>query len=272
MILPRHWRSKPPTGAAHIDWGHPLSRGLVFCALFNEGSGISSMDLVRRPMGAFVSAPIWHGDRLEFDGTDDCVSWANADVPDAPFLGDISLIWRGTIDTAGSYRHFAGKHTVNGTSGDNPFDFRTNDGTPLELRLVRGGTEAVPSTGAQPTVGVEEQYAVTHVPGAVVKFYVNKNTWDSSGTLNFSGAGEAAPLRVGSRADDFVRMDGKAKYFYAYSRALSEQEIHALYDNPYQFLRPLPQRYWDVPAAAGGGGFKAAWARNNTVLGAGVVL
>lgn len=39
LILPQKGLWKPSLGA-QIDWGHPLTKGLVFCALMNEGGGM----------------------------------------------------------------------------------------------------------------------------------------------------------------------------------------------------------------------------------------
>src|SRR3990167_2034237 len=44
-------RVKPPFGAAEVDWGHPLARGLIAVYLFNEGT-LTPTNLVQNGVGA----------------------------------------------------------------------------------------------------------------------------------------------------------------------------------------------------------------------------
>lgn len=50
--LPRSWgRTKPPPGTP-IDWGNPLTRGLIHAYLLNEGGGVNALDACgRKDMG-----------------------------------------------------------------------------------------------------------------------------------------------------------------------------------------------------------------------------
>jgi hypothetical protein len=66
---------KPPSGAS-VRWGHPLTAGLQFAILANEGSGSAVYDAAGRiSPSALVNQAAWtvdqYGPCLQFDGTDD---------------------------------------------------------------------------------------------------------------------------------------------------------------------------------------------------------
>jgi hypothetical protein len=50
---------KPDSGAAEIDWTHPLADGLAACWTVNEGAGSSVADLAGISNGRLVNGPIW---------------------------------------------------------------------------------------------------------------------------------------------------------------------------------------------------------------------
>lgn len=50
-------RVKPPFGSVEIDWGHPLTKELAFCALLNDRSSCP-LDLVRRQLATPINGPL----------------------------------------------------------------------------------------------------------------------------------------------------------------------------------------------------------------------
>lgn len=249
-------RVKPPFGSVRVDRGHPLGQGLEFCVLANEAGGVLH-DLVSGRRSTFNDAPTWttspQGIMLDLDGTD----YAEfADIPDAPFLGALTLVYRGTVDTGGAFRHFAGKHAGNGASA-NPFDFRTEDQASPEMTLVRANTDFHRFGGPTITTTEFHQYAVV-APGVIESaptFYIDLTATtgiERAGTGTGAPTGSGAAIRLGRRADGAVQQDGQCHAFYAYSRALTAGEIAWLHAEPYAMLRPVVRRQYFVAAPGAG--------------------
>jgi hypothetical protein len=253
-------RVKPPHGAAELDWSHPLATGLQVLVLFNEGGGLA-MDLARRIAGVPTSAPF---------GTV-CADGPGADLSgsaryifpipvDTPFVGPISLVWRGVVRGTSTFQSFLGKALTNGAFNC-PFDFRTsNAATPL-VTLIRSNASvtsapATPLSWPAVTLNALKTYAVAQVPptnvnGAVV--YINGV---SQGTFGMSPdvatpTGAGADLWIGRRQDGVVQMDGIVSVCAIWSRALTPVEFLWQHAEPYAMLRPIVRRRYFVPIAGG---------------------
>ena len=65
--------TKPPVGST-LNWGHPLSKGLVGCWMMNEGGGNLVNDIASKYNGT-NSGAVWSnqqkGKALKFNGTSD---------------------------------------------------------------------------------------------------------------------------------------------------------------------------------------------------------
>ncbi len=87
MLYPVSYVQKPPL-PVHINWEHPLSRGLVGCWLFNEGGGNIAFDLSGHVNHGTINGATWTaeklGSALSFDGTNDYVEVPDPDQELAP--------------------------------------------------------------------------------------------------------------------------------------------------------------------------------------------
>lgn len=235
-------RSRWAPASARVDWSHPLSQGLAFCVV----PSVSVHDLAigyqavrngtptpsRNAFGAAARLSSATSDFLEYSG-----------VPDAPFLGPISFLWVGNVQTASAFRSIAHKHAGAGGS-QSPFSVLTdNAASPQALILSRanlGNRNFTTTTGCLP-VGVDNVVVIT-APEAIQTspaFYVNGLEFSSTSAGSGSGAstGSSASIRVGRRADGAVQSNGDVSIVAIWSRALSVNEVAALTADPFQMLR-----------------------------------
>lgn len=56
LQLSRKWSTRPPSGS-QLNAGHPLTRGMVGCWLFNEGAGMTVYDLLGQNDGTITNPP-----------------------------------------------------------------------------------------------------------------------------------------------------------------------------------------------------------------------
>ena len=109
---------------------------------------------------------------------------------------------------------------------------------------------------------------VTAIPSSTVTAYENGIQIASVaiGALNVSTA-TSCQMSFTSSGSSAVSTLAFAAYW---DRELSAAEHASMAANQWQIFAPLPRRIWAPSAAAGGGGFQAAWARNRSyVIGAG---
>lgn len=251
---------KPSLGVG-LDFGHPLTSGLVFCALFNQGAGGVVYDLTGNPnhrltpSGTPVSwqAGLDGGPATSLSGTG---FWTTGGAPsDAPFLGAITIVFRGKLNVNDG--QLVGKHIGTGVTA-NPFDF-SNPGASVDLYFVRGNTAARTwriSGGL--VVGKQGTWAVSSPDGileTVPAFYSNgvrlpAPTSGAAGTGQCTGGSH--PIRFGRREDAASQVNGQYDYVLIYNRALTDSEHHWLANEPYCFMVAVSpyRRYFISPAYA----------------------
>lgn len=246
--------TKPQRGAT-IDLGHPLTKGMVFCCLFNEGGGASGLtNLVRRSdhtiPGAIHSAapPTWVGSpygmaaHCQVSGTansggslqwTDLNNWGStADTTPATILVWSRMTFTGTPNW--------GLLSMNGmwfleSGGTNRYDFSG----------VAAHTNG-PQTGINLRVsGAYTMVAGTYDGNIINKLFVNGVLQASTGSAFTSGPPDGTILlndcSVTSFFQDYVLA-------VAWNRGLSESEVAQVYADPYGFvLAPAIRRWFSLP-------------------------
>lgn len=222
--------------------------------VFSEGAGlirdVVSMRDALVPTGGVGWSPSPGGPAIDF--TNDGTKYLSAVEPsDSPYLGDLTVLWRGIVRTGGNYRHFTGKH-AGGGGINTPFDFRT-DSTGRALAVVIGSATAYNEwTGAANaiTLNALQTCAFSHAAGSdTVSFYVDGAKSTSTLTA-ITATGSGADLRVGVRADAFVKMDGLCVALAIASRVPTDDEMLWWSVEPYAALRPIVPRQYFVPSIA----------------------
>ena len=230
MSIPIWGNIKPSVGFWQ-NYTHPLSQGLIWHWLFNEGAWVIAKDINKNLNGTLTNWPIWTNGKfwrtIWFDGVDDYVEVPYNSV--LSMLGDMTIcLWIKVTDFA-NYNWLVWK-----TSGSwpAPYDFYLwqTSGLPTFFRGSWGTYSYFPGTTA-PALGIWQHVAIT-VNGTVWIQYLN-------GAINGSGALTATPidgwrsLRIGTRDDLVTKMKGSIDDVRIYNRGLSQQEIRRIYTEPF---------------------------------------
>jgi len=238
------WTQKPPVGS-QINWGHPLSQGLVGAWLMNEGGGNVIKDIATINTGGLVSGswkPTTKGLGINFDGTATQVNCGHSqqlDVTTKPLTYAFTFQ---TSYTAGVSKFIVSKGTTEVISTSNAgiifkTDFLTTD--------------------------LSRQSAVSwfsiNIP------YIITLTWDGSPVatgIHIYKDGVESPSytsinavdgKVDTSANDFIigdsanRVSQVMNFLMRWNRVLSPSEISSLYTSPYQFITAPRSRFYSIP-------------------------
>lgn len=252
------WSNKPPVGA-QLNWGHPLTRGLVAAYLYNEGAGLTINDLLLRNPGVMSNTP----------SSGQGGAWQN--IPGSPAVAGTSGNFRNNfpggpvtllniygqptaLSIVGQFYARSDQGHFNpivdwGTSGGNgvvqlQFDFN-NIGSGID------GAQAIPGDARFVTYGTDGQFQQQNVHVVFVD--------DPGGTvgpaglsLYFNGilvgfTALTAPIDwVDSLPSPNIFMghstNGNIGQVLLYTRALTAGEAQMLYVDPYCIVSPQSGR------------------------------
>jgi hypothetical protein len=254
MPLYGRWKSKPAPGTP-IDWGHPLSQGLVFAMPLWEGSGLSAQDIGPSILSLTLNA---------------ASAWASG----GQGVGlDCTAVSAGGIATIGASLKIANPLTLaialrwNGTNPTGVplvFGLVTNNSTYTSAWRLQGftGNSAIQLNGPGGNSGA----LATLVAGMDSVFVMRI---DAAGSLNayLDGVLTAGPIAAqgGSPAygatNSGVYIGGSPgnatpqhRYYGAWiwRQALPRDAVSAFSANPWQ-IHQQPHPYWLLKAPAAGG-------------------
>jgi hypothetical protein len=237
FYIPRkssYWNTKPPVGS-QINFGHPLSKGLVGCWLMNEGGGPTANDLSGNKNKGILENATWCTDGIKLP------SGASARVYNLNGIKNISKstytivsCFRGDRDSWGtgglySYWDISEGDTTRGLFyGDttlylyNPNQSNYWDKTnnfPLRTFI----TTAV--------IAKETELSQVFLNGTIVIATSNNTPSNYTDIDSF----QIGAYNVSSPNASFY-FASTWKYNYIYNRALLSSEISSLYTAPYQFI------------------------------------
>ena len=246
-------RVKPPFGAAEIDWGHPLARGLVHCFLMNELAG-SPQDLCRYA-GTTTFDGSWgiksRGPAIQTNGTNQELEWIPRGNLVTPYETTLVLAGRGVTATGSALTSYYTKAQVAATNGS--LALRIGNGTTQTPQAFTFSTannfQAVSSAS---TVALGAPYHLVGVLSATLRrlyhdgvVSADNTTSHNLGTLNIAAVGKF------NRAASSTWYQTDADYAMEYDRLLSGDDARQLHAEPYAMLRPRSPigRYWFVPVS-----------------------
>lgn len=216
---------KPPAGA-RINWGHPLTNGLVGAYECLELSGSALYDLVTNDKATFVStAPFWQGSSVRFDGSANAYaqSTTGPNLASSPF-SVVFLMANGAFNTAGGWL------TV-GTAGSTRqlIHIRGQNSTTLRFAMFSDDLDVTVPDMTNKTLHIvctlDDQFTQ--------KTYVNGVLIGSRTAGGFFTGNRTFSLGWGSSNTVLA-----CNMFYArlYKRALAAAEVKSLYAQPYSIL------------------------------------
>lgn len=222
---------KPSLGSS-INWNHPLSEGLIACYLFNEVSGLKSYDISRYNVaGTLTNGALFSnidGGIVTLDGVNDYISLT--ETPIVNTSGVTIEIWFRTTQTSQALilqtpNYGGGLYLNRFTNTGKLFPFFDNS----------SGNN---SSSDESTISVNDNLwhcAVATYANNITSLYID-------GKLNKQYADTYSPslatnaYNIGWNVGTSTYFAGSVLKYSAYNRALSEEEIKSLYENPYQFI------------------------------------
>lgn len=245
FINRERWR-RQPSRPVSIDQTHPLARSLRFFFVFVGGVPI---DLATWMIGTRNGSAAIQGSGIPAGGgTVAKLASASSDFyefahrAEWEILTEITLAWRGRINSGSAFRHFVGKHT--GGGGTNcPYDFRTDNAASPKISLVRSSGATFSQFDSIGTIPLNAVATVEATKGADLgvtpTFYINgADAGSTTSGVSGTATGSAATLRIGRRADGAVQMDGFTEYVVGWGQILSADALREFRQAPYALLRP----------------------------------
>ena len=277
---------KPPVGSV-INWGHPLSRGLQGCWLFNETNGKAVRDLVTGNIDTFEA----NADTRFINSRYGRVLYSDAN--DGTGLGmrtkktykfstrhSVVLAFYPNSSTNPYYEGIFGQPpgtgqggtVVSSVSSENTpsivYSKVSTIGSAMRVLFIAAGGGV--ASGAQSSTTVATDVELT-VAGTVVtdsaivdyggtwKIYIN-GRFEATNNYNladFAGTFSDAKLAFFDGTQWNSSSSMSLRYCYFFDRVLNPLEISSLYKFPYQFISTVrPHRFSNIittpPATTGG--------------------
>jgi len=273
------WFTKPPVGS-QIDWGHPLSRGLVGCWLMNEGGGKRTLNLVTKKLCALVAS--YFSINMSDSGSHNKSNYKspmsiimNTGSGDGSYIDVSNDAFRFPTATSElTLLAFFRQDNFNGAASFNDSSlFYTSVGNALIYfvigNYVLGGANSgkiavlVRSDNNDGLTGVQGKTDIrtTYTPHIAVLTINAKKLISLYLDGNFEGSGTHT-MTAGISGNSVVRIGSGSKYllgqyytFMMWTRALSPSEIQQLYIDPYCFIKQNYRLYAPVVAPPTGVSF-----------------
>lgn len=233
-----------------ITKGHPMSKGLVGCWLFNEGGGDIAYDLSGNANhssawnGNTTWAPGKYGPATLYDNNGDYIT-----VPDSPSLSPTTGItvlalfyptdvtFRGIVTKFDIATSTYGDYSLYMGNGD--LVFRINSANSMNAGVITAN-QWHHVVGTYRSSDQEQAIYLDGAPKA------SGNSFQ--GALNASGD----PLEIGVYNTGTACLNGLIDYVMIWDRALLAFEIQSLYYDPFQMFRSGPIEIWTAATSVGG--------------------
>jgi hypothetical protein len=218
-----------------INWGNPLTKGLVFDAEYFERGGTTTKDLAGKTVGTLAaSGATWEynkfGIDLDFSAAASRVTYTPVATQNNLTKYSIEMLLSVRSNGGGT----AGRILLKGAT-NTYFMVYTSAGM---LRFQANWTAVGEWNITQPSIALHHfiiTYDTTNVANDAI-FYLDGAQQSVTRNATPSGTLKAddATLYIGNRADGTRNFDGKLVYTRLYNRILSAQAAKQLSNNPWQ--------------------------------------
>lgn len=232
-----------------IDWGNPITKGLVFCMPLSEGAGQKPMEITTNTPGSFAGSPlpVWgknlYGTRLRYDGAGSgggAVYWTAKSKNRGLLVYTVEAI----INMTGGGGGNAGTYFRNTDNTNTMMTLRCWDGSANSISFTHRFTIQSPTwriTGL--TAGVTYHIVVSYDANNtsnVPTMYVNGRSVSYTTFASPSGTADAVSDtqyivgninqtgNVGTRT-----WQGDINYVNMWNRILTPTEVKQLYTDPW---------------------------------------
>lgn len=262
IIIPTYYKdTKPPLGS-QINWGHPLSQGLVGCWIMNEGGGLKTINLCDNDCGILISGAFFKNKVISFDGTNDYAALPkknNISFNNVPFSG----LFKARL-ISGTNNIFVSR---GGSNSGSPFGgwyantnyFITKQGAAAANAYSRLSNITIASSFLQR--GWTGKYSTAGTTGQSFSVYTDGKL-DNSTETNTAATGSDVNLSpyiacrtVAGVPATFSNIE--IEFLFLWKRIINPSEFIVLYESPYQFIQPLRRRFFSYPALMAEAGTQA---------------
>ena len=233
--------TKPPVGS-QVNWGNPLSKGLVGCWLLNEGGGGIAINLANtKSLAAGVAAGrSLTREGLKFTASTNIFAVGSAVNLSLPFTIIIAMTKKIAVGTSSAFL-LVGKHGSSTNYSKLDWFFTSTAPAHSNLRYAY-------YSGSEQRIDISNQYGINTPFDTCGCTYDGTNmTGFLNGVRELTAAGTptnpAANVRIGLWFGGAGCILTTYKYTYIWQRVLSDNEIRQLYIQPYQFIQPIKKRY-----------------------------
>ncbi len=233
--------------------GHPLSKGVVGCWLFNEGAGNTLLDSSGYHHTWTLSGPTWEtgksGPALRFNGSTDYASMGDQNLLDVDGTTGITLVAR--VKTTSAADQFVLNKRPSAAAG---WNLRVYTGGYIQAywKDAEGDALSASIDGVQVNDGQWHDVALVHDHAAhsMTRYVDGRQTGTVNSNASFGNAANAASVYLGMNEGGANYFSGSMEFVYFIRRALTAAEIAWLYREPFAFLQPVGVR---SPAMVTGG-------------------
>jgi hypothetical protein len=238
------WGSQKPPVGSQINWGHPLSKGLVGCWLMNEGGGLKVKNLYSNNLANLINSPTWNvyrGLGVKFTDSTNYIDCGVNSVLNN--LKPVTYFVLFNLTAAqSSARRLLGKSIL--TNGRGFSSAASSNALVWSIDYDGGATTMYRQTNALLTPGKITQGLVTWDGTnayAGIHIYI-----DGKEATYANNVGPGTTLVDDSSAHQYIGncdsgtltkpFVGSIYTVCIWNRVLSQSEISSLYTSPYQFI------------------------------------
>ena len=237
---------KPLSGNL-LDYGDPLSQGLVGYWLLNEGSGNKVFDLSGNNInGTFVNGPIWtpgdFGSAIDFTYlSSQYITMGDQSLYEFPSQKLTLCIWFKTTQSAGSYPIVGGKSAI---GADNGYSIFLNSDLGYNLGIqVREGVNTIDVDCGAVNDGAMH-FAALVLDYQTVYGYVDGVFRGTDTNANVTTLASVNDFGFGARDQGGWNFffDGLISHALLYDHAKTASEIALLHREPFRMIRTKKRR------------------------------
>jgi hypothetical protein len=262
--MPRLWvpdrtikRLKPPLGA-QVNWGHPLTRDLCLCYIFNERAGVNYRDFSKfcHQKDANYQTIGWNGRGIDLPGTND----ENFTIT-ARKAGPATTVSACTMLTSAwrsSITHTATTVVNYGMVADTNWaiSLGANVVSTIQVPYIFTGDQTINSTlatWANTDLSNYHTFGFAQSASNVRTFFLDGATEANTTNLNnhptTSGISIGAFYSNGALAAN-TGWQGGIEWVYCWTRCISVAELLLVYSEPFAFFRMPKKISYSVPSGA----------------------
>lgn len=231
---------KPPNPV--IDWGNPITKGLIFDAPLFEGAGLISTTVTKKEKGTFTNSPTWQKGRYGYEvtfgslGGNSAITYTTVDNKVNSTLMSYESIFKINA-SAGQYRrpiHIGAAYPNTRWDWEIDGGFKINaprsGGTDGNWRISTPTTEVYHHCVITMDWSSNSNVPVVYIDGSSVAVTTNLTP-----TLSPQNANNI--VIIGNSADVNQGWGSPIVYARLWDRIITKQEVKSLYANPWQIYK-----------------------------------